>query len=211
MYLSILLISLLLVVTNFVTYSVTKEMEQTKYRNKVKAEKAYKWKVYENGEEGLSVEEVAAKRINESLPVDNVKTHKEFKLATLVVEHESGRQTVEDHHLIDEDGQVFELSAFRKDNRNVDWMLNSFKVLESITANVKHEIVENIARFSAFDETLNNCYGGRHGKDKISVKDAFIVFTDLSRYQLDIIANHTDEDIHNKQFNAYNATLKCNR
>lgn len=205
MYLSLLIVAGL-VITNLVTFQITREVMQNNYRRKLKAKRAEEWKSYIDGEEGLNAEEVAAKRINEALPIDYDKSFKEYKLASLVVEHQDGYVTVEDHHLVNGEGDVVSLNEFKdqfeevEDYRDIDWMLDSYKVLEAITANKDHEIVEEVKRFPDFNETLNNCYGGRHGKDKIDVKDAFVTFVDLSYEDLRIIATQKDEDIFKKQW-----------
>lgn len=205
---NMLLIMLFIIATNIVTGIVTsmatKEKARAQYYAKKKADRIKRWKEEECGEVGLNASEIVAKRINESLPftknLDIIGSQKEFKLASLVIEDKNGHATVEDYYLLDSEGEVKTLSDFRKDDRNVDWMLNDFNVLESITANIDHEIVDNVERYSDFYETVNNCYGGRHGKDKIDIKESFVVFTDLTKSELEIIANHTDEMIHKKAF-----------
>ena len=198
-----LLIVLALVITNVITYQITKEVMQNKYRRKLKERRRAEWKAYIDGEEGLTKEEIAAKRVNEALPIsidDDI--NKQFKLASLVVEHEDGYVTVEDHFLIDDEGETVTLTEFREDGEDIEWMLDSWKVLQSITANKSHEIMENVERYPDFNETINNCHGGRHGKDKIKVKDAFIVFVDLCHNDMDIIANMRDDDIALKKWNS---------
>lgn len=249
-----LLIVLALVITNVITYQITKEVMQNKYRRKLKERRRAEWKAYIDGEEGLTKEEIAAKRVNEALPIsidDDI--NKQFKLASLVVEHEDGYVTVEDHFLIDDEGETVTLTEFREDGEDIEWMLDSWKVLQSITANKSHEIIggdskerirklekykalfsfyrekyptpkckytrkllkkwdekivyyssslNEIERFSDFYKTLTNCIGGRHGKDKIKVKDAFIVFVDLCHNDMDIIANMRDDDIALKKWNS---------
>lgn len=216
---NMLLIMLFVIATNIVTGIVTsmttKEKARIQYYAKKKEDRIRRWKEEECGEVGLNASEVAAKRINESLPftktLDLIGSQKEFKLASLVIEDNNGHATVEDYYLLDSEGEVKSLSDFRKDDRNVDWMLNDFNVLESITANIDHEIVDNVERYSDFYETVNNCYGGRHGKDKIDIKDSFVVFTDLTKSELEIIANHTDEMIHKKAFSNVIEKIKNKR
>lgn len=196
----IFLFFVVLLMSNIIAYKTGAKKQRRIANQKRKLEREAKWKAERDMEDGLNAVEIAAKRINEAIPLDCIPREKEFKLASLVVMDQDEIPSIEDHLLIDSEGNVRTLSEFREDDRNVDWILDYWECLNSITSNLYHEVIDDVSRYSAFEDALNNCYGGRHGKDKIAVKDAFVCFVDLTRTELEVIANHTDDDIFMKRY-----------
>lgn len=185
--LTFLVLGALLVVTNLVTYVVTKDKAYKIMRKKIR-EIRFK--------DGLSsIPWNAVEVLNNNLyKHTGTKLQYPFQLAALVVEDEDGNLSIQDYDLRGEDSSMVSLMDFsRSSNPYIDEVFTRYDIVKTLFNRLGGDIVEDVERYTAFQITLENCMGGRHGKDKIKVNDAFVIFIPLDYHDLDILANLEDD------------------
>lgn len=155
-----------------------KEYVHDKKRKEIKSKRRY-----------TSVPVDAADRLKAFLDEDK-SANKEFKLAALVVEDESGHKSIEDIDLRGDSSDPVKLSdyAINKNKFRQDDVLFNHQVL-NVIANKVNCIIANTERYYAFEITKENVMGGRHGKTKKSIAKDFVMLLDLNETELSRIAN----------------------
>lgn len=132
----------------------------------------------------------AADRVNAFLDIDK-STDKEYKLAALVIVDEYGHKHIEDIDLRGDSAEPIKLSsfAFNKTKDKADAFLFDTGIINAIASKVNCVVEDNIERYYAFQLTLENILSGRHGKQKKSVVNKYVMLLDLNQLELSRIAN----------------------
>jgi hypothetical protein len=160
----------------------TKEIRKEKAHNKKRKEIRSKKQL-------TSVPVDAVDKLNAFLEVDKSKD-KEFKLAALFIEDESGHISIEDVDLRGDSAENIKLSdyAINKKKYIADQILFNSNAVKLI-ANKVNSMVADTERYYAFEITKENVEAGRHGKTKKKIVNDFVMLLDLNEKELKRIAN----------------------
>lgn len=172
------LITLAIVCIIMAAKEIRKERIHDKRRKEIRSKKQL-----------TSVPVDAVDKLNAFLVVDKSKD-KEFKLAALFVEDESGHVSIEDIDLRGDSAEAIKLSdyAINKKKYMADQILFNSSVVKLI-ANKVNSIIGDTERYYAFELTKENVEAGRHGKTKKKIVNDFVMLLDLNENELKQIAN----------------------
>lgn len=172
------LITLAMICIIIAAKEIKKERDHDKRRKEIRSKKQL-----------TSVPVDAVDKLNAFLEIDKSKD-KEFKLAALFVEDESGHISIEDIDLRGDSAEEIKLSdyAINKKKTIAEQILFNSSAVQLISNKV-NSIVANTERYYAFEITKENVEAGRHGKTKKKIVNDFVMLLDLNEIELRKIAN----------------------